>query len=149
MRATIQIVDWATREPVEAELFDEVTVEHFLETQNEWRPVVVEAAKKMVQSGSPRETLPLGLDQQRGRSANPGVLLHRNQRRRQTSRSDEVGECGKIRENRVAERQTPDVRGLSGDGAVEYQIVDAGIRKESRVCSRWHEAYRSSRAQEP
>jgi len=58
VRTPIQIVDWATREPVEAELFDEVTVEHFLETQREWRPVVVDAAKRMVQSGSPRETVP-------------------------------------------------------------------------------------------
>ncbi len=66
MRAPIQIVDWATREPVEAELFDEVTIEHFLETQKAWRPVVVEAAKKMLQSGSRQDllppALPLGLD---------------------------------------------------------------------------------------
>jgi hypothetical protein len=58
VRVPIQIVDWATREPVQAELFDGVTVEHFLETQNEWRPVVVEAAKKMVQSGSPQDIVP-------------------------------------------------------------------------------------------
>jgi len=44
VRAPIQIVDWATREPVEAELFDEVTIEHFLETQNAWRPVEAELA---------------------------------------------------------------------------------------------------------
>ena len=42
----------------EAELFDEVTVEHFLETKGEWRPIVVEAAKRMVQSGSSRESVP-------------------------------------------------------------------------------------------
>lgn len=58
MKAPVQIVDWATREPVEAELFDEVTIEHFLETQNKWRPVVAEAARKMVQSGSPPKSLP-------------------------------------------------------------------------------------------
>lgn len=58
MRVPIQIVDWATRELVEAELFDEVTVQHFLETQTVWRPLVVEAAKRMVQAGSPRETVP-------------------------------------------------------------------------------------------
>jgi hypothetical protein len=58
VRAPVQIVDWATRKLVEAELFDEVTVEHFLETHREWRPVVVEAAKRMVQSGSPREMIP-------------------------------------------------------------------------------------------
>ncbi|MGO9262144.1 MAG: hypothetical protein ACLQU1_38460 [Bryobacteraceae bacterium] len=58
MRAPIQIVDCATKELVEAELFDEVTVEHFLETQKEWRPVVVEAAKQMVQARATRESIP-------------------------------------------------------------------------------------------
>ena len=58
MRTPIQIVEWGTRELVDAELFDEVTVEHFLETQTAWRPVVVEAAKRMVESGSPLETVP-------------------------------------------------------------------------------------------
>lgn len=58
MRTPTQVIDWATKEPVEAELFDEVTVEHFLETQSEWRPVVVEATKKLVLSGSPREIVP-------------------------------------------------------------------------------------------
>ena len=50
MRGPIQIVDHATKDLVEAELFDEVTVEHFLEAQKEWRPVVIEAAKQMVQA---------------------------------------------------------------------------------------------------
>lgn len=58
MRSAIQIVDWATRELIEAELFDDVTVEHFLEAQREWRPLVVEAAKQMVRSGAPREVIP-------------------------------------------------------------------------------------------
>ena len=58
MRSPIQIVDAATKELVEAELFDEVTVEHFLETQTEWRPVVVEAAKRMLESGASRDVLP-------------------------------------------------------------------------------------------
>jgi hypothetical protein len=51
-------VDHATKDLVEAELFDEVTVEHFLEAQKEWRPVVIEAAKQMVQAGVPRESIP-------------------------------------------------------------------------------------------
>ena len=58
MRAPIQIVDCATKEPVDAELFDEVTVEHFLETQREWRPLVVDAARRMVKSGAPQESIP-------------------------------------------------------------------------------------------
>jgi hypothetical protein len=58
VRTAIQIVDWVSGELVAAELFDEVTVEHFLEAQREWRPVVVEAAKRMARSGSRRETVP-------------------------------------------------------------------------------------------
>ena len=58
MKAPIQIVDCATKEPVDAQLFDEVTIDHFLETQREWRPLVVEAAKRMVRSGAPRESIP-------------------------------------------------------------------------------------------
>ena len=58
MRSPIHVVDWTNKELVEAELFDEVTVEHFIETQREWRPVVVEAAKRIVQSELPREAVP-------------------------------------------------------------------------------------------
>lgn len=58
MREIIQLVDLARKEPVEAELFDEVTLQHFLETQNEWRPVVLDAAKLMVQMGAPPESIP-------------------------------------------------------------------------------------------
>ncbi len=58
MRAPIQIVDCATKELVDAELFDEVTIEHFLEAQREWRPLVVEVAKRMVKSGASRESIP-------------------------------------------------------------------------------------------
>jgi hypothetical protein len=58
VRETIQLVDLARKELVEAELFDEVTLEHFLETQNEWRPVVRDAAKLMVQTGAPPESIP-------------------------------------------------------------------------------------------
>jgi hypothetical protein len=49
VRVPVQIVECATSRPVEAELFDEVTVEHFLETQKEWRPVVLAAAKQLAQ----------------------------------------------------------------------------------------------------
>jgi hypothetical protein len=58
VRTPIQIVDCATKELVDAELFDEVTIDHFLETQREWRPLVVEAAKRLVKSGAPRESIP-------------------------------------------------------------------------------------------
>lgn len=58
MRAPVQLLDLATNEPVEAELFDEVTVDHFLETKRDWRPMVVEAAKLLVKSGAPRESIP-------------------------------------------------------------------------------------------
>lgn len=58
MRIPVQLLDSATGEPVEAELFDEVTVEHFLETQREWRPVVIEAAKQLLRSGERREDIP-------------------------------------------------------------------------------------------
>lgn len=58
MRVPIRIVECATRELVEAELFDEVTVEHFLETQKEWRPVVLAAAKQLAQSGAPGQIVP-------------------------------------------------------------------------------------------
>jgi hypothetical protein len=36
---------------VEGELFDEVTVEHFLEAQREWRPIVVDAAQRLAKAG--------------------------------------------------------------------------------------------------
>lgn len=59
MRIPVQLLDNKTKEPVEAELFDEVTIEHFLETQREWRPLVNKAAKIMWANGAPRESLPL------------------------------------------------------------------------------------------
>ena len=57
MKTSIQIVDNATGKPVDAILFDEVTVDHFLETQTEWRPVVVDAAKHLHQKGA-NESIP-------------------------------------------------------------------------------------------
>ncbi len=58
MRVPVELFDYATKVPVEGELFDEVTVEHFLETQRDWRPAVIEAAKAMLKSGAPRENIP-------------------------------------------------------------------------------------------
>ncbi len=58
MRTPVSIMDNRTREPVEAQLFDEVTVAHFIEAQAEWRPVVLDAARAMLQAGVPREQIP-------------------------------------------------------------------------------------------
>lgn len=52
------LFDHATGEPVEGELFDEVTVEHFLEAQRDWRPIVVDAARRLVQAGAAQEAIP-------------------------------------------------------------------------------------------
>lgn len=51
MRLPVELIDEDTGEAVEAEVFDEVTVEHFIETQTEWRPVVVEAARTLAKQG--------------------------------------------------------------------------------------------------
>jgi hypothetical protein len=47
VRTALDIIDKRTGKPVRAQLFDEVTVDHFIETQEEWRPVVVEAARRL------------------------------------------------------------------------------------------------------
>jgi hypothetical protein len=52
VKARIQIIDNATGQAVEAEIFDEVTVEHFIETQQEWRPIVLKAARQLAARGS-------------------------------------------------------------------------------------------------
>ncbi len=57
MRTHVEIIDNRTGEPVEAELFDEVTVDHFIETQQEWRPLVLKAARQLALRGS-RELIP-------------------------------------------------------------------------------------------
>jgi hypothetical protein len=49
MRETIQIIDAQTGAPVEAEIFDEVGLTHFIETQAEWRPVILAAARALSQ----------------------------------------------------------------------------------------------------
>ena len=48
MKESIEIFDLVAQAPVEAELVDEVTAEDFLNTQLEWRPVVLEAARELV-----------------------------------------------------------------------------------------------------
>lgn len=52
MKTRVHIIDNISGKPVEAELFDEVTVEHFIETQQEWRPIVLKAARQLAARGS-------------------------------------------------------------------------------------------------
>lgn len=47
MRTSVEIVDIQTGKPVAAELFDDVTLAHFLVTQEKWRPLVIEAAQAL------------------------------------------------------------------------------------------------------
>jgi hypothetical protein len=47
MKETVQIIDNQSGQPVDAEIFDEVTLQHFIETQADWRPVVLEAARAL------------------------------------------------------------------------------------------------------
>ena len=58
MRTRIEIVRVEPQEVVEAELFDEVTMDHFLESQLEWRPVVIEAAKALHRIGASPDEIP-------------------------------------------------------------------------------------------
>lgn len=58
MRIDTEIVDNHTGAPVPATLHDEVTIAHFLETQKDWRPVVLGAAKKLHQAGAASELIP-------------------------------------------------------------------------------------------
>ncbi len=57
MRVPVEIVENRTGEPVQAELFDDVKVEHFIETQQEWRPVVLKAARQLALQGN-RQLIP-------------------------------------------------------------------------------------------
>jgi hypothetical protein len=52
VRVLVELLDHQSGEFVEAELFDEVTMDHFLETQREWRPVVTEAALYLAKAGA-------------------------------------------------------------------------------------------------
>lgn len=58
MRTVIEIFDIASKVPVQAELFDEVTVEDFIETQREWRPIVLDVARRMLSAGTPSDEIP-------------------------------------------------------------------------------------------
>lgn len=58
MRVPAQIVDLARGVIVDAVLFDDVTVDHFVQTQQEWRPMVVEATRRMVERGVAHELQP-------------------------------------------------------------------------------------------
>ena len=58
MRTAVEILRYGTREPVEAELFDEVTLDDFLETQEKWRPLLVQATKQLVLSGADENVIP-------------------------------------------------------------------------------------------
>jgi len=57
VRTHIEIIDNRSGSPVVAELFDEVTVEDFIETQQVWRPIVLKAARQLARLGS-RELIP-------------------------------------------------------------------------------------------
>jgi hypothetical protein len=50
MRIPVEIKDNSTGELVQAHLFDAITVEHFTETHEEWRPIVRAAASKLAAS---------------------------------------------------------------------------------------------------
>ena len=52
MRSRVHIIDNASGQPVEAEIFDEVTLEHFIETQQNWRPIILKAARQLAARGS-------------------------------------------------------------------------------------------------
>ena len=47
MREKIQIIDNQSGRLVDAEIFDEIALTHFIETQAEWRPVVLEAVRAL------------------------------------------------------------------------------------------------------
>lgn len=51
-------MDIAKQATVEAVLFDDVSLEHFIESQQKWRPLVVEAARQMREAGTPVEQQP-------------------------------------------------------------------------------------------
>lgn len=48
MKETIEVFDLRAQAYVEAELFDDVTVDDFLVTQLEWRPLVLAATRELV-----------------------------------------------------------------------------------------------------
>jgi hypothetical protein len=59
MRETIQIIDSQSGQLIDAEIFDEITLAHFIETQAAWRPVVLDAARASVEkSQTGRHVIP-------------------------------------------------------------------------------------------
>ncbi len=58
MRTGIQLVDLSKKTTVEAVMFDDVSLEHFIESQQKWRPLVIEAARRMRDAGKPTEQQP-------------------------------------------------------------------------------------------
>lgn len=58
MRETILIIDCQSGDLVDAEIFDEVTLAHFIETQAEWRPVVLAAARALSQQPNQGTLIP-------------------------------------------------------------------------------------------
>ena len=59
MKLAVAILDHSTGQPIQATLFDEVTVEHFLEAQTEWRPLVLLAARRLALAGGRTDDIPL------------------------------------------------------------------------------------------
>ena len=51
MRVPVQILDLSSGAFVDAELFDEVTLDHFVETQRDWHPMVVRATNSSIERG--------------------------------------------------------------------------------------------------
>jgi hypothetical protein len=52
LKQSVTIIENASGEPIAAEMYDEVTLDDFLETQREWRPFVSKAAIALVRQGS-------------------------------------------------------------------------------------------------
>lgn len=152
MRVPIQIVECATSRPVEAELFDEVTVEHFLETQKEWRPVVLACSQTV---GPERCTgpdcsppLPLGLEFQGRGTASSRLFIFWDHVQRKAPGLDEARSNRPGRTASFPKRETGRLRGLLGDGSLEHQGADAGSWKRSAICCCRNETNRSCRAKE-
>ncbi|MCA1596286.1 MAG: GNAT family N-acetyltransferase [Chloroflexi bacterium] len=59
MKSTATLIDLSTGAPVEASLFDEVTADHFTEANTRWRPLVIAAARQLLQTGAAPETIPV------------------------------------------------------------------------------------------
>lgn len=58
MRRTVRILDRASDQLVDAELTNEIGMEHLLEAQEKWRPIVVAEAKRQAAAGTPASELP-------------------------------------------------------------------------------------------